>query len=284
MTVFRKLHYGFGLTLVMAAASGAAIAQSANKPTTGPWDVSVGAVVVSAPEYEGSNKRRTGLAPDFNVSYKTSSYGTFAVGSKARGISWTAIDSEDYSLGLTLGLDGGRVDDKDGGPLRTGSKRLRGMGEIKSTADVGVFGHVKVGVPISFRVIRNTGDGKVNSDRSVEGSGGTLAVLSVDVPWQISDKVGVSISPNLVWADKKYTKTYFGVTNRQSIDSGFSAYDPKGGIKSVGLAVGANYRFTPNWSANAGVSFDRLQGDAAKSPLVQTKSQTSVAAGVTYTF
>ena len=158
------------------------------------------------------------------------------------------------------------------------------MGEIKSSLDYGVFGHVNVGVPISLQVIKNAGDGKVNNDRKIDGSGGTRVELSVEVPWQISDSFGLSFSPNIVWADKKYTQTYFGVTNRQARDRGFKAYNAKGGVKSVGLAIGANYRFTPNWSANAGVSFDRLQGDAAKSPLVQTKNQTSVTAGVTYSF
>jgi MipA family protein len=274
----------FGLIVGLAALSGAALAQTADKKDKGPWDVSVGLGVAYAPEYEGASKRVAGVVPDFNVSYKTDSYGTFAVGSKAKGFSWTAIDKEEYSLGVSLGLDGGRVDNKDGGGLRTGSKRLRGMGEIKSSLDYGVFGHVTVGVPISLQIIKNAGDGKVNNDRKIDGSGGTRVELSVELPWQISDSVGLSFSPNIVWADKKYTQTYFGVTSAQAANSGFKAYNAKGGIKSAGLAVGANYKFTPHWSANVGVSFNRLQGDAAKSPLVQTKNQTSVAAGVAYTF
>ncbi len=274
----------FGLLVGLATINSMALAQTADKKDKGPWDVSVGLGVASAPEYEGASKRATGVVPDFNASYKTNGYGTFAVGSKARGFSWTAIDKDEYSLGVSLGFDGGRVDDKDGGGLRTGSKRLRGMGEIKSSLDYGVFGHVTLGVPISLQVIKNAGNGKVNSDRSIDGSGGTRVELSVEVPWQVSDSLGLSFSPNIVWADKKYTQTYFGVTSTQAANSGFKAYNAKGGIKSAGFAVGANYKFTPNWSANLGVSFSRLQGDAAKSPLVQTKNQTSVAAGVAYTF
>lgn len=274
----------FGLLVSLAAFSGATWAQNADKKDKGPWNVSVGLGVAYAPEYEGAKKRAAGLAPDVNISYKTDSYGTFAVGTKARGFSWTAIDKEAYSLGLSLGFDSGRVDNKDGGGLRTGSKRLRGMGEIKSSLDYGVFGHVNVGVPISLQITKNAGDGKVKADRSIDGSGGTRAELSVEIPWQISDSFALSISPNVVWADKKYTQTYFGVTSTQAANSGFKAYNAKAGIKSAGVSVGVNYNFTPNWSANVGVSFSRLQGDAAKSPLVQTKNQTSVAAGVAYTF
>jgi MipA family protein len=274
----------FGLVMSLAAVSAAALAQTADKKDKGPWDVSVGLGVAYAPEYEGASKRAAGVVPDFNASYKTNGYGTFAVGSKARGFSWTAIDKDEYSFGVSLGFDGGRVDDKDGGGLRTGSKRLRGMGEIKSSVDYGVFGHVTLGVPISLQVIKNAGDGKVNSDRKINGSGGTLVELSVEVPWKLTDSINLSFSPNIVWADKKYTQTYFGVTNTQAANSGFRAYSPKGGIKSAGFSVGANYMLTPNWSANLGLSFSRLQGDAAKSPLVQTKNQTSLAAGVAYTF
>lgn len=282
MAVFGRLQ--FCLVVGVTTLSGFAAAQNAGKTSLSPLDISVGLVAVSAPEYEGSNKRKSALTPDIFISYRTSSYGTFAVGSKAKGVSWTPIDYDDYSLGLSLGIDGGRADDKDGGGLRTGSTRLRGMGEIKSSANISVFGQVKTDFPVSFAVIKNVGNGKVNSDRSVDGSGGTRLEVSIDVPRQISDKVALSFSPNIVWADRKYTQTYFGVTSRQATDSGFKAYNAKGGIKSIGIAVGANYRFTANWSANAGILFDRLQGDAAKSPLVQTKNQISAAAGITHNF
>jgi MipA family protein len=276
---------GFGAVFVLALSAQPAGAQSSEKKDAGPWDVSVGASVVSTPEYEGAKKSTSSLVPNLSLSYKTQGYGTFSLGGKGLGAAWTIIDKEDYSFGLSLGASQGRSDAKDGTALRPGSKRLRGMGEIKSAAELGVFGHVNAGLPIMLAVVRGSGDGKADTkDRSVRGHGGTRIELSTEFPWQISSNFGLSFSPNIVWGDKKHNQTYFGVTSVQAANSSFKAYDAGAGIKSVGLAVGAEYKFTPNWSATAALALNQLQGDAAKSPLVQKKAQTTVAAGVSYKF
>ena len=282
--MLNNYQFHFGLVVGLVALSGAANSQTSDKKDKSPWEITVGAGVASAPEYEGAKKRAYGLIPDANISYKTDSYGTLSIGTNAKGISWTAIDKEAYSFGVSLGLNGGRTDTKDGSSLQLGSKFLNGMGQIKQSLDYSVFGHYTVGVPIAFQVIKNAGKGTINNDRSIEGSGGIRAELSVEIPLQISDSISLSIAPNAVWADKKYTQTYFGVSNAQADQSGFSAYLAKGGISSIGLRLGANYKFTPNWSANVGLSISSLRGDAAKSPIVQSKSQFSSVAGLAYNF
>ena len=274
--------------LCLVALSPSVLAQTAAKPAaknTSPWEVSLGAAIGSSTEYEGGKKTVSGLVPDFNVRYKTDGFGTFGVGTKSRGISWTAIDTDAYSLGISLGANTGRKDNADGTLLQPGSKRLRGMGEIKSTADVSVFGHYTVGIPIMVQLTKNTGDGKRDAkDGSFKGHGGTEFSLSTEIPVPVTSAITLSISPSLNWADSKYTQTYFGVTSAQAAQSGFKQFNAKGGIKSVALSLGANYQIDKNWAANVGVTFSQLQGDAAKSPLVERKGQTSLLAGVNYTF
>ncbi|MFM2399235.1 MAG: hypothetical protein RL341_1392 [Pseudomonadota bacterium] len=270
---------------MIGAVSIPALAQSGDKKSQSPWDISLGAVVVSTPEYEGGKKSVTGLAPDFNLSYRTQSFGTFGVGAKSRGLSWTIVEKDDYSFGIAFGGSSGRVDNKDGTVFKPGSKRLRGMGEIKSSTDYGVFGHVTLGLPFSVQIMRNTGDGKVNNrDFSIDGHGGTTANFSVMLPIPITPNMELSISPNLEWADEKYTQTYFGVTTAQAARSGFKAFKTKGGLISVGLDVGMNYKIDAHWSANAGLSYSQLRGDAAKSPIVEKKGQTSAFVGASYGF
>jgi MipA family protein len=270
-------------TFSQHAAAQTAPAKSADPKS--PWEVSLGAAIASSTEYEGGKKTVSGLVPDFNVRYKSNGYGTFGVGTKSRGISWTAIDTDAYSIGVSIGANTGRKDNADGTLLQPGSKRLKGMGEIKSTADVSIFGHYTVGIPIIMQLTKNTGDGKRDAkDASFKGHGGTEFSLSTDIPVPLTSAISLSISPSLNWADTKYTQTYFGVTSAQSAQSGFKAYNAKGGIKSLGLSLGLNYQIDKHWAANVGVTFSQLQGDAAKSPLVERKGQTSALAGVNYTF
>jgi MipA family protein len=263
----------------------AAFSQTTEKKPASPWKVSLGLGLVSLPEYEGASKRISSLAPDLNASYKTEDWGTFGIGSKSNGISWTIVDTDAYALGLSLGAVQGRVDAKDGTLFRPGSKRLKGMGEIKSTAEYGAFGRVNAGMPLTFAFKKDSGNGKLNSkDGSFDGSGGFVVELGAEIPWEINSKLALSLSPSLVWADKKHNQTYFGVTAAQSAKSGFKTYTPNAGIKSMGLTLNGNYKLDNNWSANAALSFNQLTGDAAKSSLVQKKAQSHLFVGASYTF
>lgn len=255
------------------------------KKDESPWNVSLGLFVSSSPEYEGGKKRVTAALPDFNLSYRTQDFGTFGIGSKSRGASWTIIDKEQYSFGIAFGGDAGRTDKKDGTAFKPGSKRLLGLGEIKAAAEFGVFGHVVAGIPISLQIMKGAGDGKPDSnDFSIKGHGGTHAELGTEIPWKLNESLTLSFSSNVSWADKKYTQTYFGVTSAQAARSNFKEYNAKGGVKSVSVGVGLNYQIDRNWSANAGLSYSQLQGSAAKSPIIEKKGQPSAVLGVGYNF
>jgi MipA family protein len=261
-----------------------AAAQTATKKDEGPWSVSVGLFAISTPEYEGGKRRVNGVLPDFDISYKTQDWGKFGVGSKSRGVSWTILDKEEYSFGILLGADTGRSE-KEGTAFRPGSKRLRGLGEIKSAGEVGVFGHVVFGVPLSLQVTRGLGDEEPDSKNlSIKGHRGTRIEFGSEIPFKLTDTLTLSVSPSVSWADKNYTQTYFGVTSAQSARSGFKAFKADGGIKSLNIGVGLNYQIDKNWSANAGVTFQQLRGSAAKSPITEQKRQANALLGVSYAF
>jgi MipA family protein len=267
--------------LVVSVPAGA---QTSAKKDEGPWSVSVGLFAISTPEYEGGKRRVAGVLPDFDISYKTKDWGKFGVGSKSRGASWTIIDKEEYSLGFLLGGDTGRSE-KDGTVFRPGSKRLRGLGEIKAAGEVGVFGHIVLGVPLSLQVIRGLGDEKQDSNNfSFKGHRGTRIEFGSEIPFKLSEALTLSVSPGISWADKNYMQTYFGVTGAQSARSGFKELRADGGIKSINIGAGLNYQIDKNWSANAGITFHQLRGSAAKSPITEQKRQTSAILGVSYAF
>ncbi len=288
--IFRKLSLvlpslSVAIFSTLVGLSSTAHAQTAATRSTGLWEVSVGAAVVSASEWEGAKRRVSTLAPDLNVSYKTSDWGTFALGSRSRGLSWAFIESKDYSLGVALSTDSGRRAGVDGTVFRPGSTRLRGMGDIKSSGELVVFGQANVGVPIGLRYSRNVGDGKVDAVAfSQAGHGGSKFELNVDLPYQVSQNLTISASPSLTWADRKYTQAVFGVTAAQSSRSGFKAFTTGSGIKDLSLSLDAQLTLDKQWSASLNVALSSLRGDAANSSIVERKSSASVAAGLNHRF
>ena len=279
-----------GAAVVGAIACGSAQAQTAATPAkpavaASPWTVSAGLGVARAPAYEGAKESVTGAVPDLSISYKTDGWGTLAAGGKARGLSWTFIESDAFSLGVLLQGDGGRTDKKDGSLLRPGSKRLLGMGEIKAATEVGITGHVLLGLPLGFTLTKGSGNGKLDAAKnSINGHGGVKLELGSEIPFDITPTLSGFVAPSVTWADARYNQSYFGVTPEQAARSGFKAYTAKAGLKSVGLAAGLNYQLSPQWSLNTAVSMSQLIGEAGKSQLVQKKAQVSMTAGVSYTF
>jgi MipA family protein len=286
MQTYFKTYFCGAMAITAAIGSAPAIAQNTpSKIDDSPWRIVVGLGVASNVEYEGGSKRVSGLVPLLDLSYKTQGFGTFAVGAKERGFSWTVVDRDDLSFGVSLGAGTSRVDNKDGTLFRPGSKRLKGMGEISAQPEIGVFGHAVIGIPLIVEYSKGLGNGKQDlKTLKYNGHGGSRLTLSTELPIKIDDALSFSVSPNLVWADKKFTQAYFGVNAVQAAASGYQLFNASGGIKSIGLNLGARYKFDKNWSAQARLGIDQLRGDAGKSPLTQKKVQTSAVVGVSYEF
>ena len=65
------------------------------------------------------------------------------------------------------------------------------------------------------------------------------------------------------------------------------AYRPSGGLNSVGVASSLSYDWSPEWSTTVSVSYARLVGDAADSPIVKrfgSENQFTFGASVSYSF
>jgi MipA family protein len=274
----------FFLTGVVGLAFAQPTERAADKNEQGPWAMSVGGGVISKPDYEGSKKSISGILPTLSATYRTADYGKVGL-DPITGLSWTPVEKDAYSFGVGLGFDFGRKDNANGTVFQPGSKLLSGMGRIKSSTELNVFGHYTLGVPVYAALTKGLSEGKVNVlNRDQDGHGGTRLELGVEVPWKPTNELTLKFAPNLVWADKKYLQAYFGVTSVQAVTSNYKAYTPDGGIKSAGLNARAEYKLDRHWTGVVDASFNQLRGSAAKSPLVSAKGQTSVFAGVTYAF
>ena len=89
---------------------------------------------------------------------------------------------------------------------------------------------------------------------------------------------------------KGYADYNFGVTTAGASASGLAAYDPDGGLASLGGNVLATYSLSgrrTGWALFGVVSYKHLQGDVAASPIVRgtgSPNQFFGSVGLGYTF
>ena len=79
-----------------------------------------------------------------------------------------------------------------------------------------------------------------------------------------------------------YMESFFGIDEKQSINSGYKKYNAESGIKDVNITVSAGYKITSRWRIGATVGYKRLVGDAADSPIVDDKNQMFAGFGLSY--
>jgi len=94
----------------------------------------------------------------------------------------------------------------------------------------------------------------------------------------LAASVGLSV------VNRAYNETYFGVHAGVSSPFVLADYNPRGGLKDVHASLRWNWSFSPAWMLTSLVYVSHLQGDAAKSPLVQRSTNTTVTTALAYRF
>ena len=234
------------------------------------WRVAVGAGVLSAPKFPGSDKQRTLALP---VVLASLSYGRFFIGGEpaagsAGGIGMRLYTDAHWRLAAGLSADLGHRKESD-------DPRLTGLGDVDRTASAFVSAAYIAG-PVTTRL-------RVASD-ILGHDQGTLARLDVLGRARASERVTVFAGPGVTWADRRYTQTFFGVSADQSARSGLPQFDAGGGWNSARFSAGAILRIDARWSASAFAAVARLQGDAADSPITEDRSQVYAGVFLTYRF
>lgn len=234
----------------------------------------LGAGIAYAPTYDGAKERRTQgvLLPDLH--YRAGAFEASTTG----GLRYWAIDQEQLQLALVLGVDGGRAEKKTGGGLgASGSDRLRGMGKLSATAELGLAGSWQgLGLPLSFSLMR-----AVSGSR---GHGGTHGTVEATWPFYQRDKLQLAAELGLGWGDRRYQQAYYGVTAEQAARTAFKAYAPSAGLHGLDLRLNGQYQLSEHWSLMGSVGYHRLLGDAARSPLTERKATPVAMLGVGYKF
>ena len=216
----------------------------------------VGLAVRSRPAYDGSESQRTDLVPVLRY----------------YGKPWFARTTQGMleggaRLALASGLDAGVQIAWEEGRKTSESPLLKSLNlaDIDPGASIGAHleWDTKIGpAPVSLlgRVRQNT-----DSDR------GALADLRFNVGLYGSGGLIIAAFTQATWASSKAIESYY-------------ATPADAGLLHTSLGLLGAYDFSHHWSAVAGVQGRWLHGDAARSMIVESKSNYYANAGIAYRF
>jgi outer membrane protein len=229
------------------------------------YRVRVGAGAQLRPKYPGASKDEVSPLFHLNIARGNELF-RFSAPDDSTGIS--LLKSGGFSVGPVVNLASGRKDKNVGLPL----------GRVKTTIEAGGFADYMLSDTVRLR-------GEVR--KGINGHKGVVGQIGADRIWRNGDKYVFSIGPRLLFADSRYERAFFGVTPIASLATGLPTYRPSGGIHSVALSGGMTYQFNDQFGVFDYARFERLVGDAAKSPIVRqlgSRNQASVGLGLNYTF
>jgi outer membrane protein len=236
-------------------------------PVSGGWTVMIGAEGRYRPEFEGADHSSFSAVPIFSIR-RAGSVDQFR--SPRDNISIALIDFGN----LRAGPAGKFVSSRKAGSY----SELNGLGDVKAAFELGGFIEY---FPVDWFRVRNETRGAFG------GHQGIVSDFSADFIVPVTRTLTVSAGPRFTWESTGATSPYFSIDAAQAMASGLSIFDARGGAHSAGFGAQGKYRINPQWEVHSYVEYDRLLGDAAKSPLVTVRgsaNQTTVGIGASYSF
>lgn len=244
------------------------------------WQIQVGVGAFYGPAFLGSDDYQMQAGPNFEVRYKD----RFFI-SLFDGIGFDLIKTENLRAGPIAKYQSERKENGKSSFVIAGkrTKALRGMGDVDATPELGGYVEYEAG---PFQVGAEVRKG-------IGGHKGLIADIKANlrgpVPGMtISERpIMFSIGPRATIVDGNYNEAYFGIDERQSLRSGLRTYDAGGGLLSFGAGAAVIVPISDKMSIAVLGGYDRLSGDAAKSPLVRergSRGQLSGGLGLIYRF
>ncbi|MBY0510433.1 MAG: MipA/OmpV family protein [Rhodospirillaceae bacterium] len=267
-------------------------AQSFERAATGLTDTLQNAVDLLP---EGVNNIRLGLGPAIGTDYEGSDHYKVdpvpVVSLRYRDL--IEVDNNEVKLIALKRLLQASAGTGGGTNLRAGplvsfnfgrgegdSPDLRGMGNVDLAFELGGF--------VSYYFNDNRSRVRLRARQDVAGGhSGALASIDYNQNFIRTAKYNLGGWVQGTWVSGAYMRSFFGVSPAQSLASGYPVYRPGNGFKDVTFGLNGNYTIAPQWSLVAAVSYKRLIGGAADSPIVDlvgSPNQMSYSTFIVYSF
>jgi len=227
--------------------------------------VRVGLGAQLQPEFYGSDK--TELGPLWDLDFAKGD-NEFRFEAPDDGFDIAVISNDRFAAGPVANFQPGRKNSDVGA----------NVGKVKSTIEAGAF--VQAYPVKAFRV-------RGELRKGIGGHKGLVGDIGADYVARDGDNYVFSIGPRLLFSDAKFQRAFFGVTPAAALATGLPAYRPDGGMHAVAATSGLSYQFNKDFGMFGFARYERLVGDAGKSPIVRrlgSRNQGSAGIGLSYTF
>lgn len=102
--------------------------------------------------------------------------------------------------------------------------------------------------------------------------------VGADAILRASDRLTLTAGPRAAFGSARFQRTYFGITPAEAAASGLAPHAPSSGLVSVGAEIGMRYALDRDWGIEGAITWDRLQGDAGRSPIAAQGSRDQLGA------
>jgi outer membrane protein len=239
---------------------GAAAAQDSNDIR-----VRVGLGAQLQPQFIGADDTR--VLPLFHVNVARGT-NEFKFSGPDDSPSIAVVSKDGFAFGPAGHIQSRRKDSDVGAPV----------GKVRTTFEAGAFAQYEA--RDSFRL-------RAELLKGLNGHDGLLGSIGADKIWRDGDRYVFSVGPRVLFSDARYQRAYFGVSPAASLASGLPTYRPAGGVYAVAVASGLSHQLNSRWGLFGFARYERLVGDAAKSPIVRqlgSRNQLSGGLELNYTF
>ena len=228
------------------------------------WDVIAGVATSSKPAYSGASQYEATGGPVLNIRYRNRAFI-----SSGEGLGANLFVGKHYRVSLAVGLDLGRR-------MAWHYATLHGLGDIPRAPFFKLAGTYVISkrLPILLRA---------DIRKIAGGAAGLVGDLDIYSPLPGSSRTLVMFAgPSVTIADRKHLETSYGISPRQALASGYPMFAAHGGLEAAGFGFSATRFFTRHWLGNFDVAASELLGSAGRSPIVERRTQLTLALSVAY--
>lgn len=273
---WHRLLVAGGLCLLVAGRVPAALAQEAEleeRPSEDlpRWAAAAGIGVSAGPEFVGGSRIGLRARPGFALRWgrlSVSSRSAFAVrggdAGTGGGLRLELLRGDRWRSSLGLRWDRGRSEDSD--------PRLRGLGDVRST--------LRLRVALGYRFDEGWRMGLATTADALGRDGGVQGSLSLGRDVAISPATRLSGTLSLNVADRRYMRSWHGVSPAQAEASGYAVYRPGAGLRDVAIGLGGRTELGPRWAVFYGGGVTQLLHPAGASPWLRGRVSWGLDAGL----